>query len=195
MHLVERRLVVGERVDRRHVATFDAAQVVEDLGDRRQAVGRARGVGDDHVFGGQLVVVDAVNDRLVGAVARRRNDDALGAGGQVGGGCVALGEDAGAFKGDVDVQLLVRQLGRVADRRHLDRGIGLAVGFDEDVLAFDLDGRREAAVHAVVTQQVRIGFHRAQVVDRHDFDIRAALLDDRAKDEATDAAEAVDGNA
>jgi hypothetical protein len=35
-----------------------------------QAVGGARGVRDDHVILGQLVVVDAIDDRQVGAVAR-----------------------------------------------------------------------------------------------------------------------------
>ena len=65
----------------------------------------------------QLVVVDAVDDGQVGTVGRRRNDDALGAGGEMRRGLVLGGEDAGAFERDIDVELLPRQLGRVLDRR------------------------------------------------------------------------------
>ena len=53
---------------------------------------------------GQLVVVDAEDDREVGAVRRRGDEDALGAGAQVRGGLVARGEDAGAFERDVDAE-------------------------------------------------------------------------------------------
>ena len=66
---------------------------------------------------GQLVVVDAVDDREVGAVGGRGDQHALGAGGQMRRGLVLGGEDAGAFQRDVDAQLLPRQLGRVLDRR------------------------------------------------------------------------------
>jgi hypothetical protein len=83
VHGVERRLVAGIGVDRGHEAGVDADGVVQHLGDRRQAVGGAGGVGDDLVILGQLVVVDAVDDREVGAVGRRRDQHALGAGGQM----------------------------------------------------------------------------------------------------------------
>ena len=45
----------GVGVDRGHQALDDAELVVEHLGHRRQAVGRARGVGDD-VVAGRVVV-------------------------------------------------------------------------------------------------------------------------------------------
>ena len=47
-------------------------------------------------------------------------------------GLVARGEDAGAFERDVDAELLVRQLGRILDRRHLD-----LVAADVDRVAVD----------------------------------------------------------
>ena len=53
VHGVERRLVAGVGVDGGHEALLDADRVVQHLGDRRQAVGRARGVGDDHVVPGR----------------------------------------------------------------------------------------------------------------------------------------------
>ena len=62
--------------------------VVQHIGHRREAVGGARGVGDDQVVLGQLVVVDAVDDGQVGAVGRGRDQHALGAGLEVGRGLV-----------------------------------------------------------------------------------------------------------
>src|SRR5581483_6061457 len=53
----------------------------------------------------------------------------------------------------------------------------------------------EAAVHAVVAQQVGVGVHRTQVVDRHHLDVAARMLDDRAKNQAADAAKPFDGDA
>src|ERR671913_144635 len=46
---VEQLLIVRVRVDGGHPALHDPELVVEHLGERRQAVGRARGVGDDVV--------------------------------------------------------------------------------------------------------------------------------------------------
>ena len=66
---------------------------------------------------------------------------------------------------------------------------------DADAVALDRDLAGEAAVHRIVAQQVRVGFHRRQIVDGDDFDIVAVGLDDGAQDIAADAAEAVDGNA
>ena len=44
---IDDALVAGVGVDRRHVAALDAERLVEDVDRRRQAVGRARRVGDD----------------------------------------------------------------------------------------------------------------------------------------------------
>ena len=50
MRQVEDALIVGVRVDRRHQTVLDAKGIVEHLGDRSQAVGRAAAVGDDFVL-------------------------------------------------------------------------------------------------------------------------------------------------
>ena len=72
---VEDALVAGVGVDRGHDAADDPELVVEDLGQGREAVGGAGGVGDD-VLGGRvvLVLVDADDE---GAV------DVLGGGGDL----------------------------------------------------------------------------------------------------------------
>src|SRR5690606_3422676 len=120
VHRIQRRLVAGVGVDGGHVAALDAEQLVQHLGHRGQAVGGARGVRHHDVVGGQRVVVDAIDNGLLDAVARGRDQHPLGAGGQVGGGLVAGGEQPGALQRDVDVQVLVRQLGRVALGGDLD---------------------------------------------------------------------------
>ena len=62
----------------------------------------------------------------------------------------------------------------------------------------------DPALHGVDWNSARRAFRpralaapddRAQVVDRHHLDVLAAMLDDRAQDEAADAAETVDGDA
>jgi hypothetical protein len=68
----------------------------QGLSDRNQAVRRAGCIEDDQMFLSQLVVVAAEDNRQVGAVGWSRDDDALGAGGQVQGSLVERGEDAGA---------------------------------------------------------------------------------------------------
>ena len=49
VHRVQRRLVARIGVDRGHEAVFDAESILQHLRHRRQAIGRARGVRDDHM--------------------------------------------------------------------------------------------------------------------------------------------------
>ena len=65
VHRVERRLVAGVAVDRGHEALVDPDRLVQHIRDRREAVRRAGGVGDDEVVLGQGLVVDAEDDGLV----------------------------------------------------------------------------------------------------------------------------------
>ena len=70
----------------------------------------------------------------------------------------------------------------------------MLLAVDDDAVAVDLDLRREAAVDGIEAQQVGVGLDRAEIVDRHDLDVRAAALDDGAQDVAADATEPVDGD-
>ena len=187
VHRVQRRLVAGVGMDRRHHAFLDADGFMQHLGEGREAVGRARRIRDDEVILGQLVVVDAVDDGEVGVFAGGRDQHALGAGGQVGGGLVAGGEDARAFQRDLDAEFLVGQLGRVALGGHLDRAAA-----DVDRVAGDLHLMRELAVHRIVAEQVGVGLDRAEIVDGDDLDVRTAGFDDGAQNIAPDASETVD---
>ena len=142
------------------------------------------------MLGPQLLVVDLVADRDVGALGRRRDQHLPGARLEVPRRGVALGEDAGALHHHVDPELAPRQLGDVALGQHLDRP-GAAV----QRVALELDLAGEAAVHRIVAQQMRVGRRRRQVVDRDHRDVGASLLDDGAQHVAADPAEAVDGDA
>jgi hypothetical protein len=136
-----------------------------------------------------LVVVDSIDDGDVGAVGGRRDENALGAGRKMRRGLFLRGEDAGALHRDIDVELLVRKLGRVLDRRHLDRAAA-----DIHRVAGDFDLVREAAVHRVEAQEMRVGLDRREVVDGDDFDILAAGFDNGAQDVAPNAPETIDGD-
>ena len=65
-----------------------------------------------------------------------------------------------------------------------------------DRVAVDLHLEREAAVDAVVAEQMGVGLDRAEVVDGNDLDVVVAVaLDDGAEDVAADAAKAIDRDA
>ena len=81
MRHVQRHLVVGVRVHRRHQRAADAEVLVQHLGHRREAVGGAGRVRDDVVLGRVvLLVVDADDDRDVLVLGGRGDDDLLRAG-------------------------------------------------------------------------------------------------------------------
>ena len=63
-----------------------------------------------------------------------------------------------------------------------------------DVIAFDPHLVREAAMNAVIPEQMRVGLDRPEIVDGNDVDVLAAGFIDGAHDIAADAAKSVDGN-
>ncbi len=211
----------GVGVDGGHETLNDAEVVVDDLGEGSQAVGGARGVGDD----GGLAVVGLIVDthHVHGGIGRGgRDDDALGAALEMGAGLLGSGEDTGRLD---DV------LG--AGRAPGD-GSGVALSVELDVLAVDnqavggdLDGALELAVGRVVAEHVLLqqgceggvssdrdrcqgggicmgaravggdnthsilGLNEG-VVDGDNLDLR--VLDGIAEDDAADTAEPVDAN-
>ena len=104
-------------------------------------------------------------------------------------GAVAVREEAGAFERDVDAVGGVRQIGRVALGGDVD-----ALAVDDDVVAVGRHLARELAVDAVVLEQPGIGLGVGEVVDADQLEPAIGPLEDRARDEAADAAEAVDCN-
>ena len=95
--------------------------------------------------GGQLVVVDAIDDGQVDALGRRRDQHLLRARFDMLLGARAVGEEAGALERDLDAVRLVRQLGRIPLGGDVD-----ALAIDDDVVAVGFDLAGELAVDAVM---------------------------------------------
>src|SRR5689334_6913123 len=108
----------------------------------------------------------------------------------MGRGLVLGGKQARALERDVDAEILPRQLRGIALGGDLDRPVA-----DADGIALHSDIVGETAMHAVVAQQVGIGFDRAQIVEGNDFDVLAIGFRDGAQNVATDPAKSVNGNA
>ena len=188
---VGEHLVVGIGVDRGHQTVLDPDPVVDRLRQRGEAVGGARGVGDDGVFGLERVVVHPVDHRRVHVRAAGGGDDHLPrAAFQVLARLVLAREQPGALVHDVDPELAPRQLRRVPLGEDLD-----PIAVDHQRIAIDLDLAGEAAVGGVVAGEVGVGLGVAEIVDRDDPDlIGAPALVEGAKDVAADASETVDAN-
>ena len=69
-----------------------------------------------------------------------------------------------------------------------------ALAVDDDVSAFGLHVARELAVDAVVLEQPGVGLGVGEVVDADQLQPAVGPLEDRAGDQAADAAESVDGD-
>jgi len=133
-------------------------------------------------------IVDAEDDRDVGILGRRRDENLLGARVEVLLGSRAVGEEPGRLEHDVHAQIAPRQARRVTLGEHLHL---LAAGPDDTVP--ELDVAREGAEDRVVLQEVRHGLRVPEVVQRDDLDVGAQLLL-RAEEVAADPAEAVDAD-
>ena len=109
-----------------------------------------------------------IDDGEIGAGARRRDQHALGAGGQVLGRAVTVGEAAGAFHDDIDAEVAP---GKLLGRGLREHGHVLAVGLE--MLAGDSDLAGKAPMHAVELEQMGVHLGRAEIVDRDEVEILA----------------------
>ena len=130
--------------------TLDHGELaVDDLGERSQAVGCARGVGDDWDVGLVLLVVDAHDEHwCIGGWGR--DDDLLCASLDVGRCLVGGGEDTGGLDNVLDAGLAPRNGSWVL--LHVELNL-LAVD-DEALRAINLDLAIEDSVGRVVLQHV-----------------------------------------
>jgi hypothetical protein len=136
------------RVDGGHQTLNHVELLVDDLGERRQAVGRARGVGQNLNVGLVGLLVHAHDEH--GGVGRwRRNDNLLCTALQVGLGLLRRGEDTSGLNNVVCASLGPGDVGRVTllVEAHL-----LAV--DGEIVAIDRNLALEAAVGGVVLEHV-----------------------------------------
>ena len=138
----------------------------------------------------ELVVIDAVDHGEIGAGARRGDQHALGAGFEMLGRCLPLGESARAFHDDVDIHLTPRKIGGRGLRQH-----GEVLSVDLEVAVGHIDLARESSMHAVILKQKGIRLGRAEVVDRHEIEVLAARFQESPQGEPADPAESIDGDA
>ncbi|GMT15539.1 hypothetical protein PFISCL1PPCAC_6836, partial [Pristionchus fissidentatus] len=183
----------GRGVHGGHQTLNDAEVVVDDLGEGREAVGRARGVGDDVVVGRVVqLVVDA--HHVHGGISRgSRDDDFLGASLEMGVGLVDGGEDSSRLDDIVGASCSPGDLGRVLAVVHLDTVGALALLGHNEVVSLVLDAALEAAVGRVVVEQV----HHVVDVDEGVVDghhLNGVLLHGGAQHQTADAAKSVDSN-
>ncbi len=177
----------GGGVNGGHEAVGDAELVVQDLGDRGQAVRGAGSVGDEvHVLR-VLVEVDAADEHRGSVLRRSRHDDLLGTGSQMAGSLLLSQEQAGGLDNILSAELAPGQISGVALCRDGDL---LAV--DNDGVLGSLDGAVELAMHGIVLQHVSEVVSRAQIVDADNFDFREVQA--CTEDHTADTAKTIDTN-
>jgi len=189
---IDQALVTGIGVHGEHVAPLDAESVVQHLDHRGEAVGGAGGVGDHRHRRGQHLVVDAIDDGGVHPVGGGGDQHLARARGEQGGSAFALGEKPGAF--ERDIHPLERHLGRIALGGDADRPVGAAAVADDERIVLHGDLAGEAAVHAVIAEEVGVGLDTAEIVDRHRLEVVAPAFDEGAQHQPSDPAKPVDGN-
>ena len=178
-------------MDGGHEALDDAEVIVDDLGQRRQAVRGAGSVGHDLDVRGICVEVDTADKhrRIVLGRAGEHND--LRAGIQMILRLFLGQERTGALKHILDTQLAPGQELRVTV---VEQRNTLAVDDQGRVLAaLVIDGAVKAAVHGVILHGIRQLLRRfIRRVDGDDLDIVGA--DRSAEHQTADAAKAIDAN-
>lgn len=190
-------------VDGGHETLDDTELVVDDLGEGSQAVGGARGVGEDVDVLLVLGVVDT-HDEHGGVSGRSGDDDLLGTTLQVSRGLLVGGEDTSGLDDVRGTGLGPGDGGGVLLSEEADL---LAV--DDEALGGDLDGTLELTVGAVILEHVgllglallfvlpqqytySVGDLDEGVVDGNNVDV--ITVDGVTEDNTSNTTEAVDTN-
>src|SRR5580658_131174 len=101
-------------MDGGHAAAENLEIVVNDFGDGREAIGGARGVGNDVVPGGIVnVVVDSEDEGDIFILGGCGDDDFFDASAKVLPGVVGVGESSGGVENDLGADGFPRQRGGV----------------------------------------------------------------------------------
>ena len=172
--------------------------VIDDLENRGNAVGGAGCSGENLILIGDVVVIDAVDDVLDIALARRGQQhagDALGL--KVLRQALAVAPCAGVIYQDgvVDAIRSVVNLGRIVCVNHLDLG---AIGPNDLVFLIHGDGAVESTVDGIAAQQgsaledVTVALLAQDDAAQANATICCLAGDEQAGQQAADAAEAVE---
>ncbi|MNS73778.1 hypothetical protein D3C72_1072290 [compost metagenome] len=200
VEVVDQVLVVGVRVNGFDVTVDDAELVIHSFQHRHDGVGGAGSGGHDLVVSGDFVVVDAVNDVLQLAFARRGENNAGDTR-----ALQVLAQTIGVtpYTGVVhqqrifDAVLGVIHLGRVLRVDHLDQ---VTVGGDGVVFFVDGNGAVERTMDRIATQQAGALGQVVVGAFAHDDGAQTqavattGFLDQDARQQAADTTEAVKHN-
>src|SRR5690606_1894792 len=145
VHGVERRLVTCISVNRRHEALLDAESIVQNLCNRRKAVGGAGSIRQNDVLAADLVMVHAIDHRQVGPISRSGDEDALRTTLKVSGSLLLGGEDARALQHNINAKIAPGKVGRIALSKRLE-----GVRPNTDRIALDQNFAGETTVNAVI---------------------------------------------
>src|SRR5439155_25049399 len=163
-------LSVRVGVDPSHEAGEYADATVNRLTQRGETIGSARAVRNHRIRGLKRLVVDADDYGTIHILlARRRENHSLCARSKMRGGLLLARKEPRALENHVDLEVLPRQLGRIALRADLD-----AIAVHDHRFTFPGDRSREFSVRGVVARQLRVGLRIAEVVDRGE--LKAVLL-------------------
>lgn len=140
----------GVGVDSGHQPLNDTELVIEDLGERSQAVGGARSVGKNVDV--LVVLLEVYTADEHGGIGRgSRDDDLLGTTLDVGLGLFGGGENTGGLDNVLGASLLPGNGSRVALSVEAD-----LLAIDDEVLVIDLDVALEETVGRVILEHVRL---------------------------------------
>ncbi len=139
-----------------HQALDDGKVVVHDLGERSQAIGGARGIGDNLDIGLVFLLVDA-HDEHSSVCGGCRDDDLLGTPLQVSLGLLSGGKNTGGLDDIVCASVFPWDVGRVLFGVKFN---GRAI--DNEVVSLDLNCTFELAVLRIVFEHV--GLRRSESV-------------------------------
>ena len=185
---IQQALVVGVGVDGGHGAALDTKSVLDDFGDRREAISGAGGVRNDVMLCRIVALVVHAEDKGgVGTVRGCGDDDFLHGRAQMLLGIRAPGEQAGGFNNDFRANRSPVELRRVLRAEYPE---GFAVYRDAVFRVGHL--MRQIAEHGIVFQQMRERFGVRDVVHRDELNI--LVVDRRPHDVASNTAEAVNAD-
>ena len=190
MRQIENLLIVRVRVHSCHDSGGDAEVFMQHLRNRREAVRRARRVGDDAMFGDvEDAFVDAHANGDVGILRRCGDDDVLDGVAQMARRFLLRREAARRFDDDLRAMIAPGNVGRI--------------GTGENAQLFAVDGNavrrvsdriRDRAMHRVVFEEIRERRCVGQIVDGDKLDVVRMPLQRRASDVAPDSPKSVNPN-
>ena len=176
----------GCSMDGGHQAALDAEGVVQNLGNRGEAVGGARSVGDDLLACVGLVVY-AIDEHRSRVLGRSGHDDLLGTSLEVSGSEFFGEEEAGGFDDNVNAQSAPSDVGGVFFGENLN-----LVAIDDHVVAIDLDVVLELAMNGIVLQHVSEIIRVEKVVDTDNLNVICEVFHSSAEHHTADTTETID---